>query len=307
MTGPLTGLVVPLVTPFDSEDRVDVACLQRLAVRLLDAGASGLAALATTGEAHALDDAERDLVTAACAEVCADRAVPLLVGAGTYDTRLTIRRHETLARYAGVTHSLAVVPYYVRPSEAAIVDHFALVAARSPRPMVIYNIPYRTGRGLGAASILELAAVDNIVGLKQAVGSVDDDTLAVLAGVPDTFSVLAGDDPFIAPVVLMGGRGAIAASAHICTAMFVDLVRAGLAGDTDSTRRLAGALLPLVRALFAEPSPALIKGLLHAEGIIATPRLRMPLTGASAAALEAARGARDAALRALGRADERVS
>ena len=307
MTRPLTGLIVPLVTPFDSEDRVDLACLQRLATHVLDAGASGLAALATTGEAHALDDAERDLVTAACAEVCADRAVPLLVGAGTYDTRLTIRRHEALGRYTGVTHSLAVVPYYVRPSEAAIIDHFAVVAARSPVPMVIYNIPYRTGRGLGAASIMELAEVDNIVGLKQAVGSVDDGTLAVLTGVPDTFSVLAGDDLFIAPVVLMGGSGAIAASAHICTAMFADMVRAGLAGDTASSRRLAGALLPLVTALFAEPSPAVIKALLHSEGLIPTPRLRMPLTDASAAAIEAARAARDMALRAAGSADERVN
>jgi 4-hydroxy-tetrahydrodipicolinate synthase len=169
----LQGVFVPLVTPFDEVGRVDVACLERLAAESLDAGAAGIVALATTGEASALDDAERSQVVAACARVCGDRGAQLIVGAGTNDTRTTIARHEQLAEVPGIVASLAVVPYYVRPSEAGIVAHFTEVAERSPVPLVIYNVPYRTGRGLGAASLLELAAHPNVVGVKQAVGGID--------------------------------------------------------------------------------------------------------------------------------------
>ena len=286
--GALGGLIVPLVTPFDADGAVDVDCLVRLAAELLDKGAAGLAALATTGEAHALTGGERDVVIQACAGVCGERGVPLLVGAGTYDTRTTIERHEALASYAGVTHSLAVVPYYVRPTESAIVDHFRAVAARSPVPLVLYNIPYRTGRGLGAAALLELAEDPNIVGLKQAVGALDTDTLQVLAGNPAGFAVLAGDDAFILPTLLMGGAGAIAASGHVCTSTFAQMVDAGLRGSVLKARELAARLLPLVEALFAEPSPAVIKAVLHRLAGIPTPEVRMPLSAASGGALGAA-------------------
>src|SRR5438309_1513467 len=180
----LAGLYVPLVTPFDESGDVDLKAVARLARECLDAGARGIVALATTGEATSLDDHERKEIVTVCALACADRSSQLLVGAGTNDTRTTIERHEALADVPGVTASLAVVPYYVRPTEAAIVAHFQLVAARSPVPLVTYNVPYRTGRGLSAASLLELAAMDNIAGVKQAVGAIDADTLTVLAEAP---------------------------------------------------------------------------------------------------------------------------
>jgi 4-hydroxy-tetrahydrodipicolinate synthase len=284
----VSGLLVPLVTPFDADGGVDLAALERLALGVLDAGADGLVALATTAEASSLDARERDAVIAVCAAVALERAVPLLVGAGTNDTRTTIDRHEALGGIDGVFGSLAVVPYYVRPSEAAIVAHFEAVAARSPVPVVLYNIPYRTGRGLGATALLELAAVDGIVGLKQAVGGVDADTLELLAGAPDGFSVLCGDDAFLLPLLLMGGVGGITASAHLCTDRFAALVAAARDGRVSEARSHAEALLPLVLALFAEPSPAVLKGVLHADGRIATPDVRMPLGAASAAALERA-------------------
>jgi 4-hydroxy-tetrahydrodipicolinate synthase len=214
--------------------------------------------------------------------------VPLLVGAGTNDTRTTIARHEALGSIDGVTGSLAVVPYYVRPTEAAIVAHFEAVAARSPVPIVLYNIPYRTGRGLGAEALLELAAVDGVIGLKQAVGAVDADTLTLLARAPGDFAVLCGDDAFVLPLLLMGGAGAITASAHLCTARFAALMASALAGRVDEARGHAEALLPLVLALFAEPSPAVLKALLHAEGRIATADVRMPLGAPSPAAVERA-------------------
>ena len=279
-------MFVPLVTPFDEAGRVDVSCVERLAAESLDAGAAGIVALGTTGEASALDDAERRAVVSACARVCGDTGAQLIVGAGTNDTRTTIARHEELAGFPGVAASLAVVPYYVRPSEAGIVAHVTAVAERSPVPLVLYNVPYRSGRGLGATSLLELAAHPDVVGLKQAVGGVDADTLRVLAGAPPSFSVLGGDDAFLLPIVLMGGAGAIAAAAHVRTADFVQMIDDGLAGRVEDARTRAQALLPVVLALFAEPNPAVIKGVLHAQGRIPTPDVRMPLSAASKSAVE---------------------
>jgi len=276
---------VPLVTPFDTRGNVAVDSLERLADDVLAAGAAGIV-LATTGEPTSLDEAERDAVLAACSRVCADRGGGLIVGAGTNDTRTTLARHEALADVPGVIASLAVVPYYVRPTEAAIVTHFQFVAARSPVPLVAYNVPYRTGRGLTAASLLELAATDNIAGLKQAVAAIDADTLTVLAGAPKGFAVLGGDDPYLFPLTLMGAPGAIAASANLCTQRFVTMIEHGLTGEVAPGRAHAEALLPLVLALFAEPSPAVIKALLHAEGRIPTPDVRMPLSNASATAVQ---------------------
>jgi 4-hydroxy-tetrahydrodipicolinate synthase len=290
-----TGLFVPVITPFAADGRVDLDVLERLAAEMLDAGATGLVALSTTAEPSALDPAEREAVVAACSRVCADRGADLVVGAGTNDTRTTIERHEALASVPGVVASLAVVPYYVRPSEAGIVAHFQAVAERSPVPLITYNVPYRTGRGLGAEALLELAATDNVAGLKQAVASLDADTLTLLANQPGDFAVLGGDDAFLFPTMLMGGTGAIAASSHLCTERVVAMLAAGAAGDVATGRPHAEALLGLTVALFAEPSPAVIKALLHAEGRIPTPDVRLPLAAATPAALERAQTAYAAA------------
>jgi 4-hydroxy-tetrahydrodipicolinate synthase len=295
----LEGVFVPLITPFDDAGRVDVESVERLAAEALDAGAAGIVALGTTGEASALDDAERGQVVAACARVCGDKGGQLVVGAGTNDTRTTIERHERLADVPGVTASLAVVPYYVRPSEPGIVAHFTAVAERSPVPLVLYNVPYRTGRGLGVGSLLELAAHPNVRGVKQAVGGIDAETLHLLADAPSSFAVLGGDDAYLLPMVLMGGAGAIAAAAHVRTEDFVRMIGDGLAGRVEEARARAKALLPLVLALFAEPNPAVIKGVLHAQGRIPTPDVRMPLTNASARAV-------DRALQAIGEAPVRA-
>ena len=174
----------------------------------------------------------------------------------------------------------------MRPSEAAIVAHFQAVAARSPVPIVLYNIPYRTGRGLGAPALLELAGTEGIVGLKQAVGAVDVDTLELLAGAPEDFAVLCGDDAFLLPLLPWARAGAIAASAHLCTERFAALIADAHAGRFAEARAQAEALLPLMLALFAEPSPAVLKAMLHEAGRIATPG------GADAAAARLGGGAR---------------
>lgn len=287
-----TGVFVPLITPFDESGEVDLDSLAALAHKVLTNGASGVVALATTGEPSALDERERQAVVDVCARACGEHlGATLIVGASTNDTRTTIARHEALNDIPGVRASLAVVPYYVRPSESAIVKHFRLVAENSPVPVLLYNIPYRTGQELGADALLELAEIPNIAGVKQAVGSIDQDTLKLLAQAAERFAVLGGDDAFLYPMALMGASGAIAASSHLCTARFARMIECALAGELQEGRSHSRGLLPLVSALFSEPSPAVIKAALHANGEIPTAHVRMPLQDASPEASERVREA----------------
>ena len=156
--------------------------------------------------------------------------------------------------------------YYTRPSERAVVEHFVTVANVSPVPIVAYNVPYRTGRGLGSSALLDLGVHPRIVGLKQAVGALDVDTLDLLARSRSDFQVLAGDDAFVAPTVLMGGAGAIAAAAHMCTPLFAEMTASALDGDHVRARDLAATLLPIVTIGFSEPNPAVWKGALARQG-----------------------------------------
>jgi 4-hydroxy-tetrahydrodipicolinate synthase len=273
------GLYPPLVTPFDADGSVDLGALERLAGELIDEGADGLVALGSTAEPFALSEAESRAVVDVVADVCQDRRAQLIVGAGEVDTRATIERHDALAEVPGVTASLAVVPYYMRPGEAGVVAHFEAVAARSPVPVLVYNIPYRTGQRLGADALLEIAAIDGVGGIKQSGGAIDEEIVRFMAERPRDFAVLCGDDALIQALLALGGAGAIAASAHFATDRFARLVR-------EVDRADAEALLPLVLALFAEPNPAVLKALLHRQGRIATPDVRMPMANASAAAVE---------------------
>jgi 4-hydroxy-tetrahydrodipicolinate synthase len=282
----LQGLWVPVVTPFDEGDRVDRRALQRLCRNLLARGARGIVALGTTGEPATLSHDEQRAVIEACAETCAESGGGLMVGAGTNDTKRTVAACQALAELPGVSAALVVVPYYTRPSSAGIVEHYRVVAAESPVPIVVYNVPYRTGRGLGAEDLLAIAALENVVGLKQSVGSLDADTLEVLRHGPSTFRVLSGDDAYIVPTMLMGGAGAIAAAAHVCTSHFAAMVGAAASGDVSRARQLAEALLPVVTLGFAEPNPALWKGALHQLGELSSPALRAPMTTASLSAIE---------------------
>ena len=276
----LRGVWVPIITPFDASGAVDGEALARLGDRLLADGATGLVALGTTGEPATLSPEERRHVVKVCSATCRAADRPLIVGAGTNSTQGTIAEITMLSTTTDVDAALVVVPYYTRPSERAIVEHFGLVADASPIPIILYNVPYRTGRDLSAAAIIELAADDNIIGLKQSVGRLDRDTLEILRHRLSNFAVLAGDDAFICPTVLMGASGAIAAAAHLCTPLFVEMVQAALAHDVNRARYLAELLLPIVDSGFAEPNPAVWKGALHQVGELRTADLRRPMTNA---------------------------
>ena len=277
------GVFVPLVTPLNADGSVALDCLEQLAVRYLDAGVAGLVVLGTTGEPATLLGEEKAKVVETVGRVCADRKARMLVGVGTNSTAATVADAKALSGAEGVTGILSVVPYYTRPSEAGLVEHFSQVASVSPVPVVIYNIPYRTGTRLSCDALLRLAQVENIVGVKQSVGGLDADTLQLVANVPDDFSVLSGEDAFIYPLMTLGGAGTIAAASHVCTEAFVDMVNSCLAGDFARGRAIHEMLLPLCEVLFAEPNPAVTKAVLHAQGLIPSPVLRLPMTAASSA------------------------
>lgn len=282
----LTGLFVPLITPFTQDDEIDGTALQTLAHAVLDGGAAGLVALGTTAEPANLTTAERRWIVEVCAGVCAERGAELIVGVGSNSTTQSLDQLGALD--SRVTAVLTVVPYYSRPSEDGVVEHFRRLAAASPVPLVIYNVPARTGRPLGTDTLHRLADLTNVAGFKHAVGGIDDNTISFMSTLPDDVSVLAGDDLFIGPLIALGATGAISASANVATYAYTALVEAWRTGPIDRARQLGNQLAPLSAALFAEPNPVVIKAVLAEQGRLSSPHVRLPLLPASSAATAAA-------------------
>ena len=275
----LTGLYVPLITPFDSTGAVALEALESLARRVLSEGAAGLVALGTTGEPSSLTEAERQAVIDVATRVSREHHATLLVGASTPEALENLRGRADAA--------LTVVPPFVRPGEAGAIAYLTQLAANSPVPLVIYHVPYRTGQALSADSLRQLAALPNVIGVKYAAG-ITEDTIALMADPPPNFAVLGGDDLFISPLLALGAHGAILASAHLATADFAQLIQAWQTGDVTTARALGHRLSHLSQALFAEPNPTVIKATLHAHGLILTPDVRLPLLPATPTSLDAA-------------------
>jgi 4-hydroxy-tetrahydrodipicolinate synthase len=267
----LTGLYVPLITPFEESGDVALAALEALAHEMVDAGASGLVVLGTTAEPATLTTAEQRLVLDVAAGVCRERGAQLLVGAHSPQAlRALGERPEVVA-------ALSLVPPFVRPGEAGVLAYFTQLAADSPVPLVVYDVAYRTGQYLSADTLRRLADAPGVVGLKYAPGGINADTVALLADPPADFAILGGDDPFISALLALGAHGGILASAHVAAADFVTLVASWQAGDVATARMLGSQLSRLSAALFAEPNPTVIKALLHAQGRIPTAAVRLPL------------------------------
>ena len=282
------GVYVPIITPFADDGTVATEALERLAGRLIDDGAAGLVALGTAGEGPLLDDGERQAVLEVCARVCSDRGAQLIVGAGSNSTSHTMAAVRALDGTIGLTAVLCLVPYYLRPTQAGIRAHFEAVADASPVPVVIYNIPFRTGIRPSLETLLALAALEGVAGLKHSVGALDEDTQQLLAAAPEDFAILGGDDQHLAALVLLGGSGGITASAHLVTSRWVALADAALDGRVEEAREHQSALLPVAEAGFAEPSPAVFKGVLHRRGEIPTPDVRLPFLPAVAESIDRA-------------------
>lgn len=290
----LEGVLIPIVTPLAPDGSVDGQALERLCHGYLDEGVRGIVALGTTGEPATLRPEERRRVVEICATACRERGAPCVVGPGSNDTAATIGEVQRLAEVAGVVAALCVVPYYTLPGQAGVVAHFEAVAEASPIPIVLYNIPFRTAQPLEPDSLLHLAAHPNVIGVKQSL-PLDVGALRVLAETPADFAVLCGDDAFLLPSTLLGGAGAITALAHVCTARVVAMIDAARNGKVEEGRRHHEALLPVVTACASEPGPVILKAVLHAQGRITSPGVRLPYVPAAPASLEAALRAIEAA------------
>jgi 4-hydroxy-tetrahydrodipicolinate synthase len=277
------GIHVPLVTPFGSDGTLDVPSLERLAHHVLTEGAAGLVVLATTGEGSLLTAGERHTVIAACRKISDAYGTPLTVGAGTSGTDESIR--QAVDRGVAADLLLTVVPYYVRPTDEGVLDHFAAIGAAAGVPLLVYNIPYRTGKTLRPETLLKLLTTGYVAGIKHCAGAIDADTLTLLS---EGHGVLGGDDAFLYPLLQLGAAGGITASANVAPAAFAAMADAVRDGDAGRARDLHGALLPLVNALFAEPSPSVIKAVLAERGLIADATVRSPLRPPAAASVTAA-------------------
>ncbi len=288
----LTGLFVPLITPFTADGAIASDAVERLARRVLRDGATGIVALGTTAETPTLTDAERSEVLRICCRVCRDLGAPLIVGAGSNDTARSALALAALAQFPEVRAVLTVVPYYSRPGEAGVVEHFRALAASSPVPVVVYNIPHRTGQAVGWPVMRQLAAMPGIVGVKHSAGSIDADTIAMMAERPVGFSVLGGDCLYLSPLLALGADGAISAAAHVCTEAFARLIGLWQDGQAAEARQLGHRLAPLSQALYAEPNPAVIKSVLHRLGEIPSPAVRLPLLAAGPESTKSALQAR---------------
>lgn len=266
---------VPLITPFTASGSVDLPSLSALASSLLAEGATGLVALGTTGEPSSLSSAEREAVLSVVTAVCADRGAPLLVGANS------VAELAALGDRPEVSGALTLVPPFLRPGPDGVLAYFTQLGEASPVPLVVYHVPLRTGQDLPPSYLERLAALPNVVGMKYAPGVLSADSVEFFASLPSSFSVYCGDDALIAPMLALGARGAIAASAHAATASYASLIASG-------GLPLGHRLGRLSAALFAEPNPTVIKGVLYAQGRIATPAVRLPLLPASSSTVEAA-------------------
>ncbi len=274
------GVWLPLVTPF-RDGRLDETSLRRLIRHYAAEPIDGLILGATTGEGLALDEAEVErLAAVSAAELDGNgRRIPLFLGLSGSDTRKGVRDLERTAAWA-IDGYLIACPYYTRPSQEGMLRHFSALADRTPRPILIYNIPYRTGVNLGNEAMLELAGRQNIVGVKDC--SADPaQSFDLLRGRPPGFAVLTGEDPSFYAALAQGADGGVLASAHVETRAFVAVRDRLLAGDQPGALANWRALADLPRLLFAEPSPAPIKHWLWRAGLIDSPELRLPMTPVS--------------------------
>jgi len=288
------GTHTALVTPMRDDDArsVDLSALRALVDHQIAGGVDGLVACGTTGEASTLDGDEFEAVVATVVAQAAGR-VPVIAGVGSNSTTKTVETTRNANRL-GVDGVLVVTPYYNKPTQAGLLAHFRAVADASTSPVVLYNVPGRTGVNLLPATVAELARHPNIAALKEAAGSLEQIQETVRL-TEFAFPVLSGEDALCVPTYSVGGRGVISVVSNVAPARTSALWRDQSGGRRDEAARGQVALLPLIKALFSEPNPQPCKMALHLLGLMA-PVARMPLITAT----DATRAVLERELRALG-------
>jgi len=260
-----TGVGTALVSPFTKTGDLDEAAVRRLARRQIDGGVHFLVPCGTTGESPTLTRRER-LRTI---EILVDEAkgrVPILAGAGGYDTREVIEAAADL-RKVGAQGLLSVTPYYNKPSQEGLYQHYRAIAESTPLPILVYNVPGRTGVNVEVDTLVRLAAIPNIVGVKEASGNVTQ-MCEICAAVPADFIVLSGDDALTLPLMAVGGRGIISVASNEIPAEMVQMVEAAERGDFAAARAVHARILPLMQVNFVEANPIPVKSAMAAMGLL---------------------------------------
>jgi len=273
MRTPFTGLGTALITPFTQDGSIDEAAVRRLAGRQIDAGVHFLSPCGTTGEAPTLSHDEKVRVVELVVDAAA-RRVPVLAGAGGYNTRDVIALAEGCER-AGADGLLSVTPYYNKPTQEGLFQHYAAISASTSLPIVLYNVPGRTGVNLAVETVQRLSALGNIVGVKEASGNVVQMS-DIVAATSDAFFLLSGDDPLALAVMAIGGRGLISVASNAIPGEMTQIIELAEKGDLPAARRLHAWLLPFLEANFAESNPIPIKAVMAAMGLIEE-TYRLPL------------------------------
>jgi 4-hydroxy-tetrahydrodipicolinate synthase len=260
-----TGVGTALVTPFAKSGDLDAAAVRRLGRRQIDAGINFLVPCGTTGESPTLTDAEQTRIV----EILADEAggrVPILAGAGGYNTLEVIHRADEMRR-AGASGLLSVTPYYNRPTQEGLFQHYRAIAESTPLPVIVYNVPGRTGCNVEPATLARLADIPNIVGVKEASGNVTQ-MCEVCHVVPPEFVVLSGDDVLTLPLMAVGGRGVISVASNQIPAEMVQMVAAASSGDFAAARAVHARIMPLLQVNFVETNPIPVKAAMAAMGLL---------------------------------------
>ncbi|MGH2718879.1 MAG: 4-hydroxy-tetrahydrodipicolinate synthase [Actinomycetota bacterium] len=277
MRGQFGGLLTAMVTPFDQDGQLDLAGAEKLAAWLIDNGSDGLVVTGTTGEGPTVADAEKVELWRAIVEAVGDRC-SVIAGTGTNDTAHSIRLTKEAER-VGCDAALVVTPYYNRPPQAGLIGHFTAVARSTELPIVLYDIPSRTGRKIEHRTLLELAGVENIVAVKDACGDVQA-AARLVAEAPESFEVYCGNDADTLPWLAIGARGVVAVASHVAGVRMAEMMTAFWAGEVERARALNAALLGVYEAMAVAPNPISVKA---AVGMLALPAgaPRLPLTEAT--------------------------
>jgi 4-hydroxy-tetrahydrodipicolinate synthase len=272
-----TGCGTAMVTPFRRDGSLDEPTLRRLVQRQIEGGVDFLVPCGTTGESPTLTHEEHLRVVQIAVEVAAHR-VPVLAGAGGYSTAEVIALARELAPI-GADGILSVTPYYNKPTQEGLYQHYCAIARAVALPIVLYSVPGRTGVNIEPATVKRLSAVENIVGIKEASGSIAQMS-AILHAVPDDFIVLSGDDAITVPLASLGGRGVISVASNEIPGEMARLTRLAVAGNFSAARELHRKYLPLMEINFAESNPGPVKAAMAEMGLL-EPVWRLPLVAPS--------------------------
>jgi 4-hydroxy-tetrahydrodipicolinate synthase len=263
---PFTGCGTALVTPFTSDGALDEPAITRLARRQVEAGMHFLVPCGTTGESPTLDARERFRVVELVVEAAAGR-VPVMAGAGGYDTREVIHAVAEMAR-AGATGILSVSPYYNKPTQEGLYQHYRAIAESTSIPIVVYNVAGRTGSNVETGTLVRLAEIPNIIGVKEASGNIGQ-ICDVRRTLPPQFLVLSGDDAITLPVMSVGGQGVISVAANEIPGELARMVEAVERDDWAAARALHHRYLPLMMVNFVESNPIPVKAAMAKMGLLA--------------------------------------